>query len=78
MRVAIAQIIQAALTMNPERLARLCRRLLSRGRPKRGALVEVAQSWVDRIRQGQMPGLNWLIGLLDDAVQKAGLRFTPI
>ena len=74
-RIAIAQIIQAALTMNPERLAALLKGLAEPGAAESGAIVEVARLWVDRIRHGRLPGLSWLIGLLDDAVQTARLRF---
>ena len=38
-------------------------------------LIAVVEPWLKRIRQGSFPGLSWLVGLLDEAVRTAGLRF---
>jgi hypothetical protein len=42
--------------------------------PDRPALRSVVYAWLRRVRQGQLPGLAWLLGLLDEAAQTARLR----
>ena len=39
-----------------------------------GATMRVVQRRLRRIRRGQFPGFSWLMGLLDEAAQDAGLR----
>jgi len=38
------------------------------------ALKSIVFKWISRIRDGHLPGLTWLTGMLDEAVGKAGLR----
>src|SRR5262245_35177287 len=37
----------------------------------------VVHARLGRVRRGQFPGFPWLLGLLDEAVQTAGLRVGP-
>lgn len=72
-RVAIVQLMLGAITLRPDIVVRVLAKLTDRA-PDLPALHVVANTWVRRIRQGQFPGFTWLVGLLDDAVQSAGLR----
>jgi ubiquinone biosynthesis protein len=73
-RVAIVQVMLGALTLDAGRIVFALESLADRKCLDREALLEVVRSWIRRIRHGQIPGLKWLIGMLDDAVQVARLR----
>ena len=72
-RVAIAQIVLAALTLDAEQIVTLLTGLAQQG-VHRPALESVVHTWLGRIRWGRFPGLTWLVGLLDEAVGNARLR----
>jgi ubiquinone biosynthesis protein len=72
-RVALTQIVLAAVMFDRTKLAELIAGLGVRG-VDRVALEGVVCRWLQRCRQGQIPGLAWLIGFLDDAALNAGLR----
>lgn len=72
-RVAIVQVMLGAITLQPKRIVEVLSNLAERP-PDQPVLLDVAERWVRRIRQGQVPGFSWLVGMLDDAVQTAGLR----
>ena len=40
-------------------------------------LACVVDNWLRRVRCGQLPGLTWLVGMLDEATQSARLRVGP-
>jgi len=73
-RIAIAQIIQHAVMLEPTGIAAVLESLSPRKRADRRALVGVIEQAINRVRQGVLPGLSWLVKLLDDAVHSAGLR----
>lgn len=72
-RVAIVQVLLGAATFDRHRIARVLTQMALRP-PQAKALESTVENWLRRIRQGQMPGLQWLIGMLDEAVQTAELR----
>ena len=73
-RVAIVQIVLGAMTLDSQRIVSVLAQLADRQRLDEVALKTVVDAWVKRVRRGQFPGLSWLVGLLDDAVQNARLR----
>jgi ubiquinone biosynthesis protein len=73
-RVAMVQILLAALTLQPERIVNELEGLAERKPVNRSALAQVVSRWLRRYRHGQLPGMSWLVGMLDEAVQVAGLR----
>ena len=73
-RVAIVQIILAAITLDADRIVSALQQVGDRERLDDQAIRTVAQAWVKRVRRGQFPGLSWLVGMLDEAVQTARLR----
>ena len=73
-RIAILQIMLGAITLDTRRIIAVLEPLAVRQRPDPLALEAVVQAWIRRVRRGQFPGLSWLVGMLDDAVQNARLR----
>ena len=73
-RAAMTQIILAALTLNGEKISRSVRGLAHRGSVDRPALDAIVRNRLEQLRRGRLPNLTWVIGLLDDATQRAGLR----
>jgi len=73
-RVAMGQIVLAAITLRSERIVTLLEELDVRRSVDHAALQGVVECWLRRIRRGQLPGLTWLVGLLDEATQTARLR----
>lgn len=73
-RIAMVQVLLAALTLQPERIVTELESLAERKTVNRSALTQVVANWLRRYRHGQLPGMSWLLGMLDEAVQVAGLR----
>lgn len=73
-RSAMMQLVLAAVMLNGAKSALLVQSLAERGTVDARALQDVVRDWLQRLRRGQLPGLSWLVGLLDDAAQIAGLR----
>ncbi|MEX2186660.1 MAG: AarF/UbiB family protein [Pirellulales bacterium] len=73
-RVAIVQIVLGAVALDATRIASVLEGLADRQCLDRPALAEIVRRSVDRIRRGQIPGLAWLIEMLDEAVRSARLR----
>jgi ubiquinone biosynthesis protein len=73
-RVAIVQLLLGAVTLNAERIVTVIGQIADERRLDGPALRVVVAAWLARLRRGQFPGMNWLMGLLDDAVQHARLR----
>jgi ubiquinone biosynthesis protein len=73
-RIALVQVLLGAMTYHPEQIVTTLAALAERRRVDRSALESVVHAWLGRIRQGQLPGFTWLMGLLDEAVQTARLR----
>ncbi len=73
-RIAVVQIIQGAITLNADRIITVLESLNQRGQVNGRALTEIVAGRLRQIRRGTLPGLSWLVGLLDEAVHTAGLR----
>jgi ubiquinone biosynthesis protein len=73
-RVTLSKLALAAATLDAVQVGKLLAALSVRGAASPAGLDRVVHHWLDRLRHGQAPGVAWLIGLLDDAVQTAGLR----
>jgi ubiquinone biosynthesis protein len=72
-RIAIVQIMLAAVSLDAVQIVRVLSELAERP-PDGVALKSTVDAWLRRLRRGQFPGLDWLVGMLDDAVQTARLR----
>ncbi len=72
-RTAMVQILLGAMTYHCESIVTILEGLAKRC-PDRTALEAVVRAALARIGRGQFPGFTWLMGLLDDAAQTAGLR----
>lgn len=75
-RVALVQVILAGAMLNPSAVVQALGRLAS-GVAHHDKLQEVVVAWIKKIGQGTFPGLNWMVGMLDQAYQVAGLRLGP-
>jgi ubiquinone biosynthesis protein len=73
-RIAFAQMALGCLTLDSQRIVTSLAGLAKWGRIDRPALASVVHAWLGRIRQGYLPGFTSLMDLLDEAVQKGGLR----
>jgi ubiquinone biosynthesis protein len=73
-RIAVVQMVLAALTLDDRRLALVLTQLSVRQQPDPSALQQVAREWIRRVRKGTFPGMSWLVGMLDDAVKRAGVQ----
>jgi ubiquinone biosynthesis protein len=73
-RSAMIQIMLAAVTLNKGRIVTELESLAEQSCVDRIALSNVVDNWLRRIRRGHFPGLCWLVGMLDEATQTAGLR----
>jgi ubiquinone biosynthesis protein len=73
-RVAMPQIILAALSLNGEKIEGLMQTLAQRGSIDQAALGAIVRDRLQQVRRGRLPGFTWLVELLDDATQRAGLR----
>jgi ubiquinone biosynthesis protein len=76
-RIAIVQLLLASVAQNPESMSEILCKLSTRSNPNRSQLRLITMHWLKKLRMGHFPGLRWLIGLLDDAVQDASLRLKP-
>ncbi len=76
-RIAITQLVLAAIMQQPERIVELLAQLDQRRSVDHAALQQIAENSLRRIRHGQLPGITWLVALLDDATQTARLRVAP-
>jgi ubiquinone biosynthesis protein len=73
-RVALVQLVLGALMFDAGRIVFTLAGLDERQRLDQAALLRIVRNWLGRIRQGQLPGFTWLMGLLDEAVGTCGLR----
>ena len=72
-RVALVQVLLAAATLSSSGVVRSLENIAERvGDPD--ALCHVARESIKKIRHGTIPGLRWLVAMLDEAYQSAGLR----
>jgi ubiquinone biosynthesis protein len=73
-RIAMGQIILSAVTLDAPQTVAVLAKLNTQGQLNRSKLRAVVDKWLRRVGCGQLPGLNWLVGLLDEATQSARLR----
>ncbi len=73
-RIQLVQVMLAALTFDSGRLAKAVSGL-GISPPREEPLRTVVAEALRRIRGGMIPGLRWLMLLLDDAARTTGLRF---
>jgi ubiquinone biosynthesis protein len=72
-RVALVQTLLAAMTLDADHVLTTLEALAERP-PDRPALRSAVDAALRRVRWGQLPGLTWLTGLLDEAALSARLR----
>jgi ubiquinone biosynthesis protein len=73
-RIGLIQIMVAAVALDRGRIASVIESLSEPTALDRHALFSVIEQQLKRIRQGALPGLDWLIGLFDAVVLQAGVR----
>ena len=73
---AIVQMMLAAVTLQPKRVVQILLQLDERQRVDPAALEAIRSRLAQKNRYGQFPGLTWLVGMLDEAVQNARLRLS--
>jgi ubiquinone biosynthesis protein len=73
-REQTAQIVLGALCLDPVRIRRAIA-AMAMGKPDEAKLREVVNQAVGRLYRDELPGLDWLLSLLEDAMFKAGVRF---
>jgi ubiquinone biosynthesis protein len=73
-RIAMGQLALSAITLDADRIVGILAGLSERRKANLAALGRVTDDWLRKIRRGQTPGLNWIVGLLDEASRLAGLR----
>ncbi len=74
-RISIMQIMLAAMTFRAERIVAVLCGLSKRQPIDLQALRSIVYKWIERIREGHLPGFSSLTSLLDEAVRNAGLSF---
>lgn len=73
-RVCLVQALVGAVTLRPQRVSAALNALTVDGCQRPQALEQVVDQWLRKLRHGHTPGMSWLVGMLDAAVQVAGLR----
>jgi ubiquinone biosynthesis protein len=73
-RIAMGQIVLGAVTLDAARIVAVLTELDVQRQVNQWALRAVVDKWLYRIRRGQLPGLTWLVGMLDEATQSSRLR----
>jgi ubiquinone biosynthesis protein len=76
-KIALGQILLSAITLDTSRIAAMLTEFDARRRVDQLALRAVVDKWLGRIRRGQLPGLTWLVGMLDEATHSSRLRMGP-
>lgn len=75
-RVALVQVVLAAAMLNASEVVRALD-VVATSVGDRDKLQAVAERWIQKVGRGSLPGLNWMVGMLDQAYQEAGLRLGP-
>lgn len=76
-RSAVVQVVLGALLLDADHVVSSLASIAERGEVDRVALEDVVSARLGRLRRGEFPGFNWLIGLLDDSVERGKLRPGP-
>jgi ubiquinone biosynthesis protein len=75
-RIALVQILLAALALNVERMDAAVERLTC-NQFDRPVARRILQARLNELRRGALLGINWLTAILDQLVLEAGLRLQP-
>jgi ubiquinone biosynthesis protein len=73
-RIAMTQLVLGGLSLSAGQVHSALVSLALEGRVDEVALDSVVDDWLRRVRLGTVPGVAWLMGLLDDAVVRARIR----
>ncbi len=73
-RETVVQILLAAAMLDARRMIELLADLADGGQLDRSAAATVVAASLKEIRHGAMPGVSWLVAMLDELVVKARLR----
>jgi ubiquinone biosynthesis protein len=73
-RDALVHLLLAAISLDAIKLGALLKQLAIASTINVRKLDHIIHERLFRLRRGELPGMNWMLGLLDDAVQQAGLR----
>ncbi len=73
-RIAIVRLVLGAITLNSDQIVSVLVGLSERKLDDRSALTAAVQTALRQIRHGTIPGLSWLVGLLDEAVHSGSVR----
>ena len=76
-RTGLVQIMLAAVALDRGRIASVIESLAAPTTLDRRALLSIIERQLKRIRQGTLPGLDWMTGLFDAVVLQAGVRLAP-
>ncbi|WP_425395653.1 AarF/UbiB family protein [Aeoliella sp.] len=75
-RVALVQVVLAGVMLDPATVVEALERVAT-SVGDREKLQAVAEESIRQIGRGVLPGLNWMVGMLDRAYQEASLRLGP-
>ena len=73
-REAVVHTVFGAVTLDERRVVEMLEIFAERAPPHRERLLAVVRKRLREVRCGTFPNLGWVVGLLDDAVEQAGLR----
>ncbi len=73
-REAIVHLLLSAMMLDEQRVCESLATFDERRKPGPGALANVVGRHLQRLRQGRLPSLDWFVSLMDDAVERAGMR----
>lgn len=73
-REAVVQLVVGALLLDAPRMLRMLQQLAHGRVPREDVLRAAVERALEPIRRGRAPDVAWLLGLLEDAMQRAGLR----
>ena len=76
-RIAVVQLLLGAICHQPQWIRKNLLEMSTSENIDHSELAIVIERWLRKMRQGQIPGFSWLVGLLDDAVCQAQLRLKP-
>ncbi|MDC0935180.1 AarF/ABC1/UbiB kinase family protein [Pirellulales bacterium] len=73
-RVMLVQLMLSAVAHDERRMTNVLTEMAQPCGVESSKLHDVVGHWLAKLRRGHFPGLSWLVGLLDEAVQDARLR----
>lgn len=75
-RIQMTQVILATLRHNENKLVDSIQSMASDKSTATQELKRIARESLKQLRWKQLPGLNWLVSLMDEAAKSAGLQFS--